>query len=343
MKRIKIKFVDFGEGFRYGGELEGTLLYKALTENFDICECDDPDYIIFDATSSGGCTFLNYDCIRIAYTAEHMVADFNLADYAISEHGIGSCSRNYRIPYYLWAERWEKNYKKATEKHLFNEQILKEKKFCNYIYSNDIVADPLRKKLFDAVNSYKRVDAGGICENNIGYLVQDKIEFQSHYKFSIAAENSVSYGNITEKIVDAFAAKTIPIYLGAPDISLEFNPKSFINCHDYNNFDDLMKKVIEIDEDDDKYIEMLREPIHDISFAKRKEDVYAGLVEFLSSIFLQDVQDAYRRSRYGMGKLLEKQARVNAKFDNLLYHSNFTKLIRKSSKIKAIVKKIYYK
>ncbi len=39
-----------------------------------------------------------------------------------------------------------------------------------------------------------------------------------------------------------------------------YNPKAFINCHDYDSFDDVVKKVIELDNNDDEYLKMLKEP-----------------------------------------------------------------------------------
>jgi hypothetical protein len=139
-----------------------------------------------------------------------------------------------------------------------NDEVLN-RNFCNFIYSNKSAT--LRNEFFEKLNRYKRVDSGGKINNNIGYKVRDKLRFQKDYKFSIAFENSIGSGYTTEKILDAFAAGTIPIYWGNPSISLDFNPKSYINVHDYNNIEDVVLKVIELDNNPQMYIEYLKEPI----------------------------------------------------------------------------------
>lgn len=47
--------------------------------------------------------------------------------------------------------------------------------------------------------------------NNIGYNVDDKIEFQRKHYFSMAYENEASPGYQTEKIIDAFISRSIPL------------------------------------------------------------------------------------------------------------------------------------
>lgn len=51
------------------------------------------------------------------------------------------------------------------------------------------------------------------------------------YKFSLAMENAQVDGFITEKIVNAMLAGTIPVYFGAMDIEHWINPARFINCN----------------------------------------------------------------------------------------------------------------
>ena len=55
-------------------------------------------------------------------------------------------------------------------------------------------------------------------------------------------------------------ANSIPIYWGNPEISKEFNTKSFINFHDYNTIDDVINKIIELDNNDKLYEEYLQQP-----------------------------------------------------------------------------------
>jgi hypothetical protein len=100
--------------------------------------------------------------------------------------------------------------------------------------------------------------------NNIGYAVTDKRKFQSEYKFSVAFENNAyrpqHIGYTTEKIMEPMTVDSIPLYWGNPKIDLEFNPKSFVNFYDFGNFDKMIEKIIELDKESDKYLEVLRTP-----------------------------------------------------------------------------------
>jgi hypothetical protein len=52
------------------------------------------------------------------------------------------------------------------------------------------------------------------------------------YHFSVAIENGQYETYFTEKILDCFLSYTIPVYLGAPDISDHFNPDGIIFLDD---------------------------------------------------------------------------------------------------------------
>lgn len=72
-----------------------------------------------------------------------------------------------------------------------------------------------------------------------GY-VEDRQETLSKYKFSLSYENNAdANGYITDKIFDALRAKTVPIYLGAPNI-LDYIPaEAFIDRRKFNSDEDL--------------------------------------------------------------------------------------------------------
>ena len=54
-------------------------------------------------------------------------------------------------------------------------------------------------------------------------------------------------------------ANTIGIYLGNTNIEKEFNVKSFINMRDFKSEDDAIDYIIELDKNDDKYMEVMKE------------------------------------------------------------------------------------
>jgi len=86
--------------------------------------------------------------------------------------------------------------------------------------------------------------------------------FLAPYKFSIAFENESYPGYITEKILYAMLTNAIPIYWGNPEIGKDFNTRSFINCHEYKNFNEVVERVIEIDSDQNLYRQYLAEPYY---------------------------------------------------------------------------------
>ena len=93
-----------------------------------------------------------------------------------------------------------------------------------------------------------------ICWDN-----ESKTNFQKKSKFTICFESTAHDGFITEKITDAFYSDTIPVYYGSNNITDIFNPKAFINVADYDSFDEVIEKIIELDQDDEKYLAMVRE------------------------------------------------------------------------------------
>lgn len=144
-----------------------------------------------------------------------------------------------------------------------SEKELKKKKFCAFVVSSNSSRE--RIKFFKELSKYKRVDSYGKVMNNMGSIIQsdhwknnDKI-FRK-YKFVICFENSFSEDYITEKLPNVMFANTIPIYKGAPNVGEYFNLNSFINYETYGSYKKMIKKIIELDKDDKKYIDFLKNP-----------------------------------------------------------------------------------
>lgn len=62
--------------------------------------------------------------------------------------------------------------------------------------------------------------------------VPSKSEALLDYRFSVAIENSQFGGYFTEKILDCFINKTVPIYWGDPEIGRRFDAAGIIYCKD---------------------------------------------------------------------------------------------------------------
>jgi len=80
---------------------------------------------------------------------------------------------------------------------------------------------------------------------------RNKKEVQQQYKFSIAYENVEKIpGLITEKILDCFAAGTVPIYLGAPNIEQYIPASCFIDFRNFANYVELYDYLANMSERD---------------------------------------------------------------------------------------------
>ena len=68
-------------------------------------------------------------------------------------------------------------------------------------------------------------------------------DFFESSKFHIAVENSQQKNYFTEKIIDCFASKTVPIYFGCPNISKWFNTNGIITFKDMHELDIILSNL----------------------------------------------------------------------------------------------------
>lgn len=307
-KIVKIKFVDFWSGFDH----QNNEFIDVLNEKYQVQLSEEPEYLFY---SCFGYEHLKYNCIRIFYSGECFTPNFNECDYAISFDRIDFGDRYKRIPLYKLFQ-YKSDYASLFNRPIFTKENLKEKTgFCSFVYSNCFAQDS-RTKIFEMLSSYKQVSSGGRYRNNIGGAVSDKKAFQSLHKFAIAFENTSYDGYCTEKLMEAFAAGTIPIYYGDPRVAEEFNTKAFVNCHDYDSLEEVIAKIIEIDSDNDLYVSIRNESPVFISHLSEN-----GLAEFLYNIVEQDYEKAYRRPFSAHPKKLEKAQLRHAYFETKVYSS----------------------
>lgn len=302
-KKIKIQFTDFWDVFNP----EDNFITDALKKNFEVEISDEPDFVF---CSIFGRRHLKYSCAKIYYTGENIIPDFNLVDYGLGFQDISFYDRYLRLPHYVLYPR---ACRLAQSKPTLSDEELLNRKFCNYVVSNAVSCKE-RGEIIDKLNAYKPLDSGGKYHNNVGGPVKDKIEFARGYKFAIAIENSPARGYTTEKIMEAFASETVPIYWGNSDIAKEFNPKSFINGHDFSSFDELVSFVEKVDNDDELYLSMVKAPI---DAGEYLEEDY--LSDYLYKICSQDPKKAIRRNTIYQGKYYEDEAKVHERLDRILY------------------------
>ena len=297
-RKIKVNFVDFHRDF----DKEHNDFIELLRKHYDVEISEQPDYLFY---SIFGHEFTKYNCVRIFYTGECIVPDFNLCDYAIAFEQMTYGDRYIRVPLYQLFQ-----YKAALQAAVERgTESSTERAFCSFVCSNDTGMEQ-RQQIFDLLSQYKKVDSGGRFLNNIGGPVADKFEFDKKHKFSIAFENCIAEGYTTEKIIQAFAAGTIPIYLGNPSIAKEINPKAFVNCHDFSSLQEVVEHVIRIDTDDVLYRKMVQEPVFMDSPPTLDE-----LECFLLHIVEQPLAAARRRPQNNRIHEAESHAKVTACYD----------------------------
>lgn len=214
--------------------------------------------------------FLEGNFVKIFYTSENRKPNMKECDWAFSFYYDEEFKhpRHLRLPNY----KFEETPGMSLVKKKFEREKFMKKRFCNFLYSQENL---LRRKFFKKLSMYKRIDSPERVLNNMEPIgkhksayssrfsknwMSDKLPFLRNYKFTIAFENTSVPGYTTEKIYHAMLAGSIPIYFGNPLIERDFNTKSFVNCHEYKDFDEVVKRVREIDSDDKIYEKILREP-----------------------------------------------------------------------------------
>ncbi|WP_028298768.1 glycosyltransferase family 10 domain-containing protein [Olivibacter sitiensis] len=293
-KKVKIKFAGFWSWFDY----KTFLPYQLLSKHYDVIVTDDADYMF--CTLFDNYEFSTFKGVRIFWTGECFVPDFNLVDYAFTLDNIVFNDRALQIPYFVYGQEISGL---IDRKLRTIEDVRKKTGFCNFIYSHEGI--PQRTALFNTISTYKKVDSAGRYLNNMdgftpgargavsGLSNSPKIDFQRNYKFTISCENYVFPDYVTEKIAHAFLADTVPIYFGDKTVAKYFNPKAFINCADFSSWDDCLQYVIEVDNNDNLYLNMLNEPVFYIpDFLDNCEK---KIEAFLLHIFEQEYNEAFRR------------------------------------------------
>lgn len=289
---MRVYFTDFWVGLNQ----TDNFIYNALSKHYALeIDAEHPEVLFF---SCYGNHYLSYEnCIKVFYTGENVAPNFAWCDYAIGFDYIDFGDRYIRIPQYAIQPNFGKLYQELD----YSEELCN-RKFCNFVYSNN-AADPIRNKFFEELSRIKHVDSGGGVMNNIGGPVDNKLEFISNYKFTIAFENSVYPGYTTEKLVEPMICKSLPIYFGNPMVDRDFNPEAFVWVKNESDIKRAIEETMYLDGDNKAYMKKLSAP-------KLRTTTYEHLdnliVSFIGHIFEQPIGLSYRLPTYGFIKLNNK-------------------------------------
>lgn len=323
---IKIKFVDFFREEASNHDFEAVV--RRACEGLDeVVLSDEPDFIF---CSCFGKDALRYDATRILFLGENIRPDFNLYDYAIGSEPLQYADRFLSLQWYNFPGGWEEKGRLALEKHTLPDEVYRSKeKFCNFVVSN-YGANPIREAMFEELGSYKRVESGGRSCNNQpdGKPIEDKLTFQRACRFSLAFENAQTIGYCTEKILDAFAAATVPIYWGDPAVGRIYNPDAFINCNEYLTVQGMAERVLAVEANPERWLWMMRQPAFvDPDLVQRQLDENP-LYGYLRHIIEQGPQKSRRRSPDHWTGSYEQTARQTARLQRSFWWPGYAKLER---------------
>ena len=255
MKTIRFRLVDDFHG-------DPRLIEQALSLHYRIrADSDDPQ-VVFCGDSFRNGDYARYaDALRINVQHENRTPNYSLYHYVLGFR-YSQNPRHFRMPLYVRTTLPGQLIRQPGEA---NSLLATKTKFCAQVVSNAHSIRAWRRlSIADELDQRQPVDFGGRYRNNVGGPVADKFAFYAPYRFAICYENQVWPGHTTEKITDAMRMRCIPIYWGNPRIAEEFNPKSFVNAHEFRSTRALIERILEVDRSPRLYREMLGEPyFHD--------------------------------------------------------------------------------
>lgn len=259
--------VAFDPSCRYSPRLDQ--LQDVLGSRYEIIETTDPEFVFYGPFSmnlkqklkSWWYEIRRKRVRRIFWTGENARPDFERFDWCVTfdYDDIVQHSRHIRRP--VCPQLPE-----LFQPRKFAKEELLERKFCNFLYSQP---NRVRENFFDCLNRYRRVDSPGARKNNMSALgnqdspiasrihrswSQQRLEFVRQYKFTIAFENSSYPGYITEKMWQTLLGGSLPIYWGNPMAYRDFNPKCYINVHDFSSLQEAADWVCQVDRDEALYL-----------------------------------------------------------------------------------------
>lgn len=329
MKRIKVNYVDTSKPIEDGliQDEKMQFIHERLSQYYDVIITNkNPDIIFCDIY---GIEYMKYDCIKVGVTVEEYAPDFNTYDYVITifdEFQFKDRIFCYRVIVTLKKSREMNDL--AIKKHLISEDDLNKKtEFCSFVQSNELGVDSCRIDFFHKLSKYKKVNSGGLTLNNVGGRVADKLDFESKHKFSISFINGKNY-TLQDRPADAFAAKTVPIYWGNRDINKVLNKDAFINCHDFDSFDEVVEYIKVIDNDEDLYRKMLQTPAYINPVTLREE------IKRFDDFLINIVEN---------GSIQRSGAYYNKAFEKEVFYGREkrTRIIRAAHKLKPITKWVF--
>src|SRR5579871_6161547 len=275
--QIRVNFAYFWPGF---APENFRAFFPYVYEKYDLVVSPDPEVVFYSVFSPQFRPYADAreihpvarapagKYVRVFVTGENFEPDMAHCEFAMTFSSLVDHPNHLRLPLWVyegrgWGYRPDGLVKRAN---VDSEKIAGTKTgFCNFVYLHEV---PYRDAIFRLFNAYKHVDAAGRCQNNMnGWTVPyapnrvaGKVEFFRRYKFTLAIENTIWPGYMTEKLVDPMFADSVPIYVGDPQTSLSFDPASYVDFTRFGSMKEMLEFVREADNNHDLYLKLLSAP-----------------------------------------------------------------------------------
>ena len=116
---------------------------------------------------------------------------------------------------------------------------------------------PTRLRAINGLNKIAQVDLFGRSVDN---YVADKIGTAGNYWFNICFENDLYPGYVTEKVLEAWIAGTVPLYWGIDKGGI-LNPDAMINLNDFETMESFINHVSKVYSLPDEMKKIINQPL----------------------------------------------------------------------------------
>ena len=108
---------------------------------------------------------------------------------------------------------------------------------------NQTSGHELRLKIYDVLDNIDEINGIEIYQHKSPPFHHKRNDFFERAKFHICVENSIQKNYFTEKIIDCFASRTIPIYYGCPNLSDWFDMNGVISFETLDELDNILNNL----------------------------------------------------------------------------------------------------
>jgi len=221
---------------------------------------------MFDVTTSGGLessgqykkkVHIAYD--QVSYRSE---ADLNVL-VQIEPSSVLDIHNLIKINHQLWDVilTWNEDLLRLPNAHHFlfgscwidwSTYEPNKQKHCSFITSDKSYAPghKLRQQVWDGLQDAEDLNGFTVIKHKSPPRIPDKNFLFETAKYHITIENEKTNNWITEKTIDCFASKTVPILWGAPNIGEYFNTDGIITFDTIEELKDILDNLDESFYDD---------------------------------------------------------------------------------------------